>query len=384
MAKGWAACLLVLVFGATCKPASDDERFGHEVARPGGKRSLAPLTAVDRLAAIRGARVWLGGDVDDRDLLRGPSGAESAPGGELRCTFVEPRADRIPPTGATPKFLCAKGGEALLVKYGSKEVHAEVLGTRLLWALGFPADRITPVRVRCQGCPVDPWSVYRRHPVIDDGPRAERLFERAIVKRRFPGQTLERTVDQGWSWEELEQVRARDGGSPRAHVDALKLLAAFMQHGDSKAENHRLLCPESQIDRAGGCRRAIMMVSDLGSTFGGGAWLLIGSLGPSARARLDAWSHTPVWKDRAACRARLSGQFEWVDPIISEPGRQFLAERLADLDDDQLRDLITVSDVTALGERVREPDGSERVATVDDWIAAFKARRDDIVDARCP
>ena len=36
------------------------------------------------------------------------------------------------------------------------EVYAEVAATRLLWALGFGADRVYPVTVVCKGCPEFP------------------------------------------------------------------------------------------------------------------------------------------------------------------------------------------------------------------------------------
>jgi len=74
--------------------------------------------------------------------------------------------------GKTPKFSCkitriegANGQAQVLtpdmdeepvkVKFGAnnKEVYAEVVATRLFWALGFYADSWFPVRVECHKLP---------------------------------------------------------------------------------------------------------------------------------------------------------------------------------------------------------------------------------------
>ena len=54
----------------------------------------------------------------------------------------------------------ATNGEIVKIKYGrsNPEVYTEVAATRLLAALGFPADRMFVInRVRCFGCPPDPF-----------------------------------------------------------------------------------------------------------------------------------------------------------------------------------------------------------------------------------
>lgn len=68
------------------------------------------------------------------------------------------------------------------------------------------------------------------------------------------------------------------------------------------------------------------------------------------------------------------------DPKISEGGRQFLADLLVQLTDQQLHDLF---DVARVDHRSRRPDSSEAPATVDEWVAAFKHKRDEIVTNRC-
>jgi hypothetical protein len=90
----------------------------------------------------------------------------------VECSYVEPwRTDK--PGGKTSKFPCdytyrTDNGRTktkkLKIKYddGSAKsintsVYAEAIATRLLWSIGYYADIIIPVQVRCAGCPNDPW-----------------------------------------------------------------------------------------------------------------------------------------------------------------------------------------------------------------------------------
>jgi hypothetical protein len=69
------------------------------------------------------------------------------------------------------------------------------------------------------------------------------------------------------------------------------------------------------------------------------------------------------------------------DPKITEAGRKFLADLLVQLTDQQLRDLF---DVARVDRRSRKPTSEEPAASVDEWVAAFKHKRDEIVNHRCP
>lgn len=60
--------------------------------------------------------------------------------------------------GQAPKFACtAPPDDEFNVKYGGNnaDAYGEVAASRLLWALGFGADRMYPVRIVCTGCPRD-------------------------------------------------------------------------------------------------------------------------------------------------------------------------------------------------------------------------------------
>src|SRR5262245_42272789 len=121
-----------------------------------GAQKKDPYKKVDndvRLAALRHAQVWMPGDVASRNLKLGPQDESGfAPEAVVKCDYIEEKQ-----TG-TPKFDCAlSGDDKIRVKYGEQngEVYSEVAASRLLWALGFGADRVYPVNVLCNGCRAD-------------------------------------------------------------------------------------------------------------------------------------------------------------------------------------------------------------------------------------
>jgi hypothetical protein len=97
---------------------------------------------------------------------------------------------------------------------------------------------------------------------------------------------------------------------------------------------------------------------------------------------LKEWSTAPVWQDPARCIAYLpkssSGTLE--NPHISEEGRQFLASLLAQLTDSQLHDLF---EVARFPQRWDPKENPRNAATVEQWVDAFKKKRDDVVNHRC-
>jgi hypothetical protein len=265
------------------------------------------------------------------------------------------------------------------VKYGARnaEVFGEVLATRLFWALGFAADSMYPVRVRCHGCPVDP-----KHSPEMEGKVA--VFDPAAIERKLPGRAMETKQDSGWKWSELEDIGPAAPPGARAQRDALKLLAAFVQHTDSKTQNQRLLCPKGEEVGPTGCRSPVLMVSDLGLTFGESGGLLIKN---KRSVSLATWPQVPVWKDSAQCVAELNGSFSssLSNPKISEAGRAFLAGLLVQLSDAQIRDLFVTARVKRRSsDPSSDPDKDGPPATVNEWVTAFKLKRAQIVDQRCP
>ena len=332
-----------------------------------------------RMDAIRRAQVWTKTNVSAMDIKAGPQGEGAfAPEATVNCEWVDKKM-----TGRSPKFTCViPPDDEVKVKYGpdNGEVYAEVAATRLLWALGFGADRMYPVKVVCKGCPAEAVGT-----------------DIAAIERKMDGTEIESDIETGWAWRELDLVEPDKGGAPLAHRDALKLLAVFLQHTDSKAVQQRLLCLDPTEKPAAGaksddkdkdkdkdkpkgdkgaCKEPFMLVQDVGLTFGHATK----SNGSGTSASFSEWSAAPIWKDRDRCVGNMVKSMTGTlkNPVISEEGRKFLADLLRQLTDQQLRDLF---EVARFGRRT-VPD--QPAATIDQWVDAFKKKRTEIVDHVCP
>ncbi len=341
----------------------------------------AEVTAAGRLAAIHRAQVWAPTDVASMDITAGPQGPGAfPPNATVECDYVNKKM-----TGATPKFTCViPPDDELKVKYGrdNAEVYAEVAASRLFWALGFFADRMYSVRVVCHGCPSN----------VKD-------TEIASIQRKFHGRDIETAPGSGWAWPELDLVDPGVGGAPRAQRDALKLLAVFIQHTDSKPEQQRLICVSAvkdeksedhakSGDRQKGedpkgqepCTETVMLVHDLGQTFGHANIFNRSSVGS---VNLEEWSQASIWKDPARCVGNLKRSFSGTldNPPISEEGRKFLADLLTQLSDTQVHQLFEVS---RFPKRWPAAPGASESATIDRWVDAFKQKRNEVVNHTCP
>jgi hypothetical protein len=272
--------------------------------------------------------------------------------------------------GTTPKFDCERQGKDVIrVKYGrgNPELHAEIAATRLLSALGFGADRMYVVKtVRCAGCPAFPFESLKclGETGLQEACFAGGLnyanatdFDYVTIERRADGRRIEASADQGWAFYEIDQIDPQAGGSPRAHVDALKLLAILLAHWDNKAENQRLICLPGGDQSDGGCSRPFAILQDLGASFG------------PTKLDLHNWRSRPVWSDARECRVTMK-DLPWngatfPDTRISEGGRLFLLALLEQLSADQLKALFAGARVE-LSEGViaegRRPEA---------WAAAF-------------
>jgi hypothetical protein len=305
------------------------------------------------------------------DLKAGPQGKGAFSFREnVTCDYAN---KKLP--GHSPKFDCVIGkGDTVKVKYGGTngEVYGEVLATRLLWALGFGADRMYPVNVICRGCPEEFGGIFRS--------RHEFRFDPAVIERKMEGKEW-REGGEGWSWSELDLVNPEAGGAPREQRDALKLLAVFFQHTDNKPSNQRILCLDSEPPRAAAsCGHPFLMLNDMGLTFGR-ATRLNGD--DTSSVNLNTWRRTMVWKDDGVCVGNLPKSFTGTldNPVISEEGRRFLSDLLTQLSDRQIHDLFEAARVEL---RLRSPgEALSGFATVDEWADAFKVKRTQIVDHRC-
>jgi len=347
--KGMLAAIVIQVVALGAAPAS----FPQDADK-------------DRKALIARAKVWIPTDIPSMDLRVGPTGPGAFPPGEtVACEYLDKKLG-----GASPKFACRlPDGDEVKVKYGGAngEVYGEVAASRLLWALGFGADHMYSVRVICRGCPPHIEGVRRAN--------GDRILEPAAVERKFPG----RELVQNWDWDELDMVDEAARGATRAERDGLTLAAVLIQHSDSKSDNQRIVCLEDGGE-GGGCRIPLMMIQDLGITFGRANAL---NRQPGASVNLADWRRLPVWKGAEGCVGNLSGSWTGTlkDPTISEAGRQFLADLLMQLSDQQIRDLFETARVQL---RPRDPArGQSGFPSVEEWVGAFKQKRAEIVERRC-
>ena len=321
-----------------------------------------------RKAVIERSRVWSPTDIASKDLKTGPTG----PGAfqfrdTVTCKYLDKKL-----SGNSPKFACVIGeDDEVKVKFGGNngEVYGEVLATRLLWALGFSADRMYPVNVICKGCPEEFLGIER--------PNGESRFDPAVIERKMDGHEW---GNKGWSWKELDQIDG-ERAAPRPHRDALKLLAVFMQHSDSKPQQQRIVCEsKAKWPDPSTCDDPLLMISDVGLTFGRATR---SNANEPSGVNLKAWTETPVWKGDEKCVGNLPKSFTGTlsEPEISEAGRRFLADLLMQLSDRQLTDLFEAARVRL---RLRSPGVVDSgFATSADWVDAFKAKRDQIVQRRC-
>jgi hypothetical protein len=305
---------------------------------------------------------------------------EFAPWSTVTCDHVVKKYG-----GKTPKFGCALApGDDVKVKYGAEnsEVYAGVAATRLLRALGFGVDALYPVHVECRGCPADLGGTALGSGVS--------RFEVAAIERKLKGKDIVVNNQEGWKWAELDLTDPAVGGAPRAHRDALKLMAVFLQHTDTKTEQQRLTClpvatatPPSTapVSAAAACEKPFMMIHDLGNTFGKANKFNRASI---SGANLANWSTTRIWKEADQCVGNLSKSFtgNLSDPRISEEGRKFLADLLVQLSDAQIIDLFTVAHFAEGPTRMRASGTAGDTVAL--WVQVFKQKRDEIVQAHCP
>jgi len=339
------------------------------LSSPAGEaeKKATGVTKEQRVAVIKRAQVWSPTPVSAMDIKRGPESPKAFTPGELvPCEYVEKKL-----AGNSPKFTCRlSDNDEVKVKFGKTngEVYAEVATTRLLWALGFGADRMYPVRIECHGCPPD----FKGAPQPNAKPV---IVEPASIERKLPGKAIETKEDSGWAWPELSLVDDRAGGAPRLQIDALRLLASLLQHTDSKPAQQRILCvsyEKKSGDDLAACKEPLLMLNDVGLTFGHAN--AFNRNGPGS-TNFEEWSKTPVWKETTGCVGNISksmtGTLE--HPVIGEAGRAFLASLLNQLTDAQLHDLFDVARFSMRSDH-----------TTEEWVDAFKHKRDEVANRTCP
>ena len=336
-----------------------------------------PVTARQRNAALAAARVRAEPAVPPGSVdfsANTPGSGTLGPGADIDCTFsLEPVG------GTTPKFYCTTpDGEHIKVKYGeaNPEIPADVAASRLMSALGFFVDRMMVVHsVRCRGCPPFPKlalaCLKKGTPAAvcmqGTSSTSVRTFDRVMIERPFEGRDIEAEHDQGWSWFELEKIDPARGGSSRADVDALRVMAVLLAHWDNKGSNQRLTCPPGSDRPDGTCGSPRAVIHDLGATFG------------PLKADLQNWKLAPTWSDAATCRLTMAtlpykgGTF--ADATITEAGRQLALRLLRAITPRQLNTLFEASGFSTF------PHVLAVAKDPQSWTDVFLAKVDQIASA---
>jgi hypothetical protein len=366
-------------------------------------------TPQERLKAMHDAALFIPGTVADFDIMKGPEQNKKQfqlhYNDKVICDFKTPGKEM---GGKTPKFGCQitsvvstdgqvqtatpdMDEEPIKVKYGAddNEVYAEIVSTRLMWALGYYADAWFPVRVECHNCPANV--------VSGSGPTGTKTFDPATIVRKFPWHKMTEIGkdEEGWSWKELDTANGR----PTYERDGLKLLGAFIQHSDNKPPQQRLVCHKVEADNKAqppttACDKSVMLVQDVGASLGSGGLFTFNG---SAKMNIDNWSNKKLWSSvgtdtaprqcRAALTKSLTAHGGLSNPSISEEGRRFDANLMCQLSDHQIEELFKASRAAEMP-KYHNKDGSfkpgvDEASVIQKWVVAFKAKREDLAKGRC-
>lgn len=346
------------------------------------------FTPETRALAEQKAKVWREPDPDYDPVLGYNSNGGPRPGAppveaDGRAKPINCMANKKPDegTGTTPKFHCSVPGvvdeDGDLIRYKVKphfkgqsrdkrngEIYGEFLSSRFSKALGFFADDEWVADVTCPDCEKS----------------LTRGFQGASFTAFQPAAGIElplgKGIDVKCSGKDSGALagslqKLLQNGAPRAEIDAFKLWLAFIDHGDTKTDNQKFSCLDSEKNADGTrtCKpgQAVFYVSDMGSTFGYSA-------SSEKKATLAAWrGKDPIRVSGGRCTANAKSVG---DTNISEAGRQLLANGLQRLLDAEKSDgLIT--------KVFRASRNEERDQPPEAWAAEFERKARTIIEARC-
>src|SRR6185369_16249061 len=220
------------------------------------------FTAEARAQAERSAKVWRAPDPGYNPVLvynpsvgprkGSPPVDDNGLAKPINCVANK---DETPGAGTTPKFHCSVPGnvndEGELIRYKIKphfkgqsrekrngEIYGEFLSSRFSKAVGFFADDEWVADVTCNDCEKSltksfqgaPWSPFQPAAGIEL-PVGKGIDVKCNGKDSAPLAG------------ELQTLLQNDGS--RAEIDAFKLWLAFIDHGDTKTDNHKLACLKS-------------------------------------------------------------------------------------------------------------------------------------------
>jgi hypothetical protein len=358
------------------------------IALPASAQQQSCFTSEARALAERSAKVWqepdpgydpvLGYNPDKGPRVGAPAVDSAGLAAPINCVANK---DLTKGAGTTPKFHCSVpgvvDGDGELIRYKVKphfkgqarekrngEIYGEFLSSRFSKALGFFADDEWVADVTCPDCEKSLTSSFQGTKFTPFQPAAG--IELSLGKGIDVNCDSKDAGAIAGSLQKLQQ-----NGAPRAEVDAFKLWLAFIDHGDTKTDNQKFTCLDSEKNADGTrtCKpgQAVYYVSDMGSTWGY-------SSSSENKARLKGWSGKDPIKvsgGRCTTTAKSVG-----DAGISEEGRKLLADGLQRLLDAETSNG-TITKV------FRASRNQERDQSPEAWTAEFVRKARTIIDARC-
>jgi hypothetical protein len=248
-------------------------------------------------------------DIQSRDLLLGPGGAEMKP--DLsRVTFVRDQAAG----GYSTNYRVKDGsGKTWVAKLG-KEAQPETAAVRLLWALGYATE--VNYLVPCV--------------VIEGVPQGSRKFDKCEDGKAFKNVKFEARPEgverlESWHW-------ANNEFSGTKEFQGMIVLMSLINNWDLKDDNNKIL----HVPGSNGAPDELRyIISDLGATFG-----KTGGLFSRNRNSPESYAKTKFVEGVASGKVQLaySGKNSGLFKNITVEDVQWLAGWLSRLSDKQISD----------------------------------------------
>jgi hypothetical protein len=268
------------------------------------------------------------------------------------------------------------------------EVFTGVATTRLMWVLGFPADRIYPAgAASCIGCSDDPFGnkLTENKASLQDPPA---VFKIVSAERELPWDEINPDDDETWSWTDAARFYS-DGEwthEQKVGFDAYRLALGLLHYFNALPQQNRLDCAEWAADHSTNgktCLKPVFYVHDLGSTFGKKRSAL-DLLGTNPRGIYSAYAQQTVFANTASCQLRdsLLG-----DKQVLREAQEMMIQRLTRLDRDTVKSIFRIARFDMMDQeqvrRLRAKGVSDTgEAALDEWTDAFMKRIEEIRTAQ--
>jgi len=268
------------------------------------------------------------------------------------------------------------------------EVFTEVAASRIMWALGFPADHVYPVgSASCIGCGSDPFSndLSDNKASLKDAPVT---FKVVSAEREAPWDAIKPDGDETWTWSDAAKFYSDGTWSHQQKVeyDAYRLALGLIHYHNAIAQQNRVVCAEWGPKVSGQprpCKQPMIFVQDLGSTFGK-AKSGLDLFGTNPRGSFSAWEPQTVFTNPQKCelRATLEG-----DKQVLQEARDLMVQRLTRLDAVTVKSIFRTARFQMMDQkqiRNLRDKGSANAedAALDQWTNTFIKRIDEIRNAQ--